>query len=85
MWNIQNICVFIYFVITIYVTMWNSGWIVKTMDCGQGGKTSNPILNMFWFWHVMGLQNYPQLAQKHSPPKFFWNHESSARMFWTHS
>jgi hypothetical protein len=71
MWNIQKICVFIYFVITIYVTMWNSGWMVKTMDCGQGGKKSKPMLDMFWFWHVMGLPNYPQLAQINSLPNFF--------------
>jgi hypothetical protein len=46
-------CVFIFFVITIYMIMWNGIWMVKILDCGQGSKGSNCILDMFcaWYYH----------------------------------
>jgi hypothetical protein len=33
MHDIQKICLFIYFAILIYVSMWNGGWIVKALGC----------------------------------------------------
>jgi hypothetical protein len=39
--------VFIYFAITIYITTWASGQMVKALGCGWGGEGSNFILDMF--------------------------------------
>jgi hypothetical protein len=47
-YGIQEVCVFIHFVIVIYVTAWNDGWMVKALGCGREIEDSNPILNMLW-------------------------------------
>jgi hypothetical protein len=38
MCEIQNLCVFIFFAMTIFVIMTSGGWMVKTLDCGQERK-----------------------------------------------
>jgi hypothetical protein len=47
-YGIQKVCVFIHFVIVIYVTTWIDGWMVKAFGCGKEIEDSNPILNMLW-------------------------------------
>jgi len=56
MHDIQKVCVFMYFVIIIYIIMQSGGWMVKTWGSDKENDSSNPLLNMLWSWcHVMGL------------------------------
>jgi hypothetical protein len=44
MHDIQKVCVFIYFVIVIYITTRGVGWMVK-VSCGKEGEGSKPTWN----------------------------------------
>jgi hypothetical protein len=50
--------------------MWNSGWMVKTLDCGQGGNWSNPILDMLWTCH--GFAKVPTISTKKITTQIFF-------------
>jgi hypothetical protein len=43
MCEIQNMCVYIFFAMTIFVIMWSGGWMVKTLDCGQEKKVQTSL------------------------------------------
>jgi tryptophan-rich sensory protein len=46
---------FIYFVITISVTMWNNGQMAKVLNCPWKGEGCNLTLNILWTWIIMKI------------------------------
>ncbi len=42
MHDIQNVCVFIYLVMVIYITTGGGGWTVKALGCDKKGKFQTP-------------------------------------------
>jgi hypothetical protein len=47
----NNYTIFIYLAITNYITTWCGGWVVKTLDCGQGSEESKHNFDMLSPWH----------------------------------
>jgi len=56
MHNISKECVFIFFVRTIHMIMWNGIWMVKILGCDQGSKGFKPhfghVLCMILSWQL---------------------------------
>jgi hypothetical protein len=44
---IQNEWVFIFFVMTLFVIMWNGDWMVNGLTCHHGGEGFQSF-----FWHA---------------------------------
>jgi len=57
-YGIQKVCVFINFVIVIYVTTWNDGWMLKAFGCGKELRIRTP----FWTCCDHNIREYPSLG-----------------------